>query len=113
MVKINTTMDLTRKNMIEYIMNVCFNDTMRHTITSLASDFKNEEELEMHFKNISFDFEFERFKEECLENFHFYQSKKKELEKLKTHELEDLGEKNKLWKLGEKQKKLIKNGNNR
>jgi len=97
--KTKITINLTREKAIEMLCNENCQLNLNIDITGDTA----EEDLNSF---LDFDYEIGEFKDDCRATFKKVQDKKKELNKLMTHEIYELGEKEDLWHLSEKQKKL-------
>ena len=98
---IKVSMDINRNKAIDKIISD--ESTLTHQI-SIDCNTTNED-IAMYFQNINF--EFDRFRDECFKKRQELEQERKELESLMTHEIYEKGEELGLWKLKEKQKRLV------
>jgi len=98
-------MDLTRENMIKMLSLEMLNNEVELIISIDISIFETIEELESHLEMMNFDLD--ELKDKCIKSFKNREKVISNLKNKKFHELEELGVNLKLWKLKERQKRLL------
>lgn len=97
---------MNRKERIDMILD---KEYKTHTTVGMGHYCIDAEDSEDCIDSMADDFRSELYSawEECKENQAEREKKRLELEKLPGHELDEIGEKLDLWKINERQKRLI------